>query len=599
MAPVKALFGTFLPTFLGSLALLASTASAGPIPNNPTVGTRAGVTTASIQSSSYIVQTTLGPAKGTASGSGAARFTLPYAKPPVGGLRFANPQPPASFNGTYDASATPPSCYGFNGARGGNSPSEDCLYLNVYAPTSACSTSNLGVLVWIHGGSFIGGSSTNAGLDASALATKQNLVIVTLQYRLGLFGFFQNAALLDEQNGGGANSAKVAGNQAVRDVVAALSFVKSNIANLGGNPGAITVAGQSSGAHLVRTLLTIPSASSLFARAAIFSDPEDYGLANATQAAALTNYALEGLGCAPADLECARAQSASDILGASLDAFSNLPASGADPSLPAGEPFRPVFGSYIPRSLERGLAARTVSLSKPVLFSTVKNEAGSQVGTLFEPTSAGDSTLTLRANGYPLDLATAAGLAFNAGRGQKAVGAAAYAFNTSSSGADSLRSQLELISTDGLWRCATQTNAINAQKTGAKVWLAQTNIGATYPSNANIDYCLKPGVVCHEDDIFLLFGTYPSSSSTTAIRAVSAEWQARLASFVRSGSPNAAGYASWAPVSGAQGALNVLMLGANAGTGASAVQQTQRKGVCGNAGLWGQSIQFDWQLYHA
>ncbi|KAE8189161.1 hypothetical protein CF335_g6695 [Tilletia laevis] len=412
----------------------------------------------SIGSSSYIIKTTLGPAKGVSSGSGAARFTLPYAQPPLGNLRFANPQAPSSFkNGTYDATSTPPSCYGSNDARGGNGPSEDCLYATVYTPASASSTSKLGVFVWIPGGSFIGGSATAAGLDASALAVKQNMVVVVLQYRVGLFGFFQNAATLDEANGGAPNGDKVAGNQAVRDVVAALSFIKDNAAALGGNPSAITIVGQSSGAHLVRVLLSTPAASSLFARAALFSDPENYGLSNASQAGQLTDYALEGLSCTT--LACARSKSADDILGATYDAFSNAPPS--NPSMPVGEPFRPTKGTYIPRSLERGLVAQAVTLNnKPVLFSTVKNEAGSQVGLVFESTKAGATTLTIRANRFPVDFTTAASLIFNAGRGLKAAQSPVYAFNAKGSAADALRAQVEVLGTDGLWRCAVQTNAI-------------------------------------------------------------------------------------------------------------------------------------------
>ncbi|CAD6951546.1 unnamed protein product [Tilletia caries] len=551
----------------------------------------------SIGSSSYIIKTTLGSAKGVSSGSGAARFTLPYAQPPIGNLRFANPQAPSSFeNGTYDATSTPPSCYGSNDARGGNEPSEDCLYATVYTPASASSTSKLGVFVWIPGGSFIGGSATAAGLDASALAVKQNMVVVMLQYRVGLFGFFQNAATLDEANGGAPNGDKVAGNQAVRDVVAALSFIKDNAAALGGNPTAITIAGQSSGAHLVRVLLTTPAASSLFARAALFSDPENYGLSSATQAGQLTDYALEGLSCTT--LACARSKSADDILDATYDAFSNVPPS--NPSMPVGEPFRPAKGAYIPRSLERGferglVAQAFILKNKPVLFSTVKNEAGSQVGLVFESTKAGATTLMIRANGFRVDFTTAASLIFNAGRGLNAAQSPVYAFNAKGSAADALRAQVEVLGTDGLWRCAVQTNAINAQKAGAKVYLAQTNVGSTYPSNKDIDYCHNAGVVCHEDDIFLIFGNLPSSSST-AVKAASAEWQARLGAFVNSGSPNTNTYGGWNAV-GSASALNLLVLGANATTGKSQTQQTQRKGAWGPSGLWGQSVQFDWQLY--
>ncbi|KAK0551805.1 hypothetical protein OC845_001990 [Tilletia horrida] len=535
--------------------------------------------------------TTLGLAVGSLNGN-VARYTLPFAQPPVGGLRFANPQPPSKFNGTYDASSTPPSCYGDISTRGGNALSEDCLYFTVYTPTGG--SKSKGVLVWLYGGSFIGGSSTAAGLDASKLAASQDIVVIVPQYRVGLFGFFQNAATLDETNGGKPNATKVAGNQAVRDVVAALGLIKQNAAAFNGDPSKITIAGQSSGAHIVRTLLTTPAAQSLFARAAMFSDVQDYGLSNTTQAAELTDFALADLGCTT--LDCARASSADDVLSATFDAFSTLP--NVDPTMPLGEPFRPTLGKYIPRSFERGLAANTLKLTKPLLLSTVQNDAGSQIGNVFEPTPAGATTLTLRANGFQVDFPTAASLIFNAGRGYTAATSKVYGLNTTTSGQDALRSQLEVLSSDGFWRCSAQYNAVNAKRNGAQVWLAQTNVGATYPSNSNIDYCQKPNVVCHEDDIYLIFGSYPSSEATTAVKAVSAEWQARLAAFVNNGNPNTGSYAGWSPVASAT-SLNLLVLGSNTATGKSAIHQTQHSSACGPSGIWGRSVPFDWQLYHA
>uniref|UniRef100_A0A8C6W4E1 Carboxylic ester hydrolase n=1 Tax=Nannospalax galili TaxID=1026970 RepID=A0A8C6W4E1_NANGA len=191
---------------------------------------------------------------------------VPFAKPPLGSLRFAPPQPAEPWSFVKDTTSYPPMCS--QDAIGGqalsdlftnrkeNIPlkfSEDCLYLNIYTPADLTKNSQLPVMVWIHGGGLlVGGASTYDGL---ALSAHENVVVVTIQYRLGIWGFFSTG---DEHS---------RGNWGHLDQVAALRWVQDNIANFGGNPGSVTIFGESAGGFSVSVLVLSPLAKNLFHRA--------------------------------------------------------------------------------------------------------------------------------------------------------------------------------------------------------------------------------------------------------------------------------------------------------------------------------------------
>ncbi|XP_077649027.1 carboxylesterase 1D-like isoform X4 [Urocitellus parryii] len=191
---------------------------------------------------------------------------VPFAKPPLGPLRFAPPQPAEPWSSVKNATSYPPMCsQDVVGAqkvsdlltnRKENIPlqfSEDCLYLNIYTPADLTRRSSLPVMVWIHGGGLVlGGASTYNGLPLSAL---ENVVVVTIQYRLGIWGFFSTG---DEHS---------PGNWGHLDQVAALRWVQDNIANFGGNPGSVTIFGESAGGKSVSVLVLSPLAKNLFHRA--------------------------------------------------------------------------------------------------------------------------------------------------------------------------------------------------------------------------------------------------------------------------------------------------------------------------------------------
>jgi len=192
---------------------------------------------------------------------------IPYAAPPIGVLRWRPPQPVPRWQGVRDATRFGDDCLQNSPvgdpARSAQPESEDCLTINVWAPTEP-PASGAPVMFWIHGGGFVIGSASQPALDGAALA-RRGVVLVSFNYRLGRFGFFAHPALDGEA--GGAPT----GNWGLMDQLAALRWVHANIARFGGNPDAVTLFGQSAGGASVAQLMLDPAARGLFARAIIQS----------------------------------------------------------------------------------------------------------------------------------------------------------------------------------------------------------------------------------------------------------------------------------------------------------------------------------------
>ncbi|WP_052962695.1 carboxylesterase/lipase family protein [Pseudomonas fluorescens] len=187
---------------------------------------------------------------------------IPYAKPPVGELRWRAPQPVAAWKGERPATTLGAICMQKPRNDNGVGPgpgSEDCLTLNVFKPAGA-KNAKLPVMVWIHGGGFIGGSGTAAQYDGSELA-RQGVVVVTFNYRLGRFGFFAHPALTNEAHD------EPVGNYGLLDQIAALQWVRDNIKSFNGDPSNITIFGESAGGISVNSLMVSPLARGLFHKA--------------------------------------------------------------------------------------------------------------------------------------------------------------------------------------------------------------------------------------------------------------------------------------------------------------------------------------------
>ncbi|MCU1352869.1 MAG: Carboxylesterase type [Acidimicrobiales bacterium] len=254
-----------------------------------------------------IVTTAAGPVQGVQDGDLAVFRGIPYGAPPVGERRFAPPVAPEPWVDPFDASAFGP-CAPQNPSALekllGSPPvewDEDCLRLNVWTP--GCDDARRPVMVWLHGGSFIFGSGATPWYDGSQLA-RRDTVVVTINYRLGVFGYLYLEGLADGFDG--------SGNAGLLDQVAALRWVRDNIAGFGGDPGNVTVFGESAGAMSVGTLLGTPAADGLFQRAILQSGAASM-VKPADAATSVAKRLLETLGVEPAAL---RDLPAADLLAA-------------------------------------------------------------------------------------------------------------------------------------------------------------------------------------------------------------------------------------------------------------------------------------------
>jgi para-nitrobenzyl esterase len=254
-------------------ALIATTAFAAMIAPS-------GMRPAVAAGSSTVVRLRSGALQGDRLGAVGAVFKgIPFAAPPVGPLRWREPMPVASWKGVRAASQYRSACaqpdMGWNSSLVPTA-SEDCLYLNVWTPRLA-RAAHLPVMVWIHGGGFSGGSGTDSMFDGGRLSAR-GVVLVTLNYRLGVLGFFSHPQL-----GAGVQSA--AANFGLLDQIAALKWVHDNIGRFGGDPATVTIFGQSAGGGSVVALLTSPLASGAF-RGAIVESGATLGPQPATTLAA-------------------------------------------------------------------------------------------------------------------------------------------------------------------------------------------------------------------------------------------------------------------------------------------------------------------------
>src|SRR5271165_6318193 len=269
---------------------------------------KADATAAAADSGSPIVTTSDGAVRGVAvPGSTVDVFLgLPYAAPPTGNLRWRPPQPPAHWQGVRDATNFAPSCPQNPTANPFMPPgptSEDCLYLNVYTPSVRHDASRP-VLVWIHGGGLTQDAGRN--YDPAELAA-DGIVAVTINYRLGALGFLAHPALASRPGG-------PAGNYGLMDQQAALRWVQRNIAQFGGDPDNVTIAGQSAGGLSVLAQMVSPGARGLFQRAIVQSGTFALNQQPLGTAEAAGETFATAVGCPDQTAACLRSVPVSDLV---------------------------------------------------------------------------------------------------------------------------------------------------------------------------------------------------------------------------------------------------------------------------------------------
>lgn len=244
------------------------------------------------QAVSATVEIAQGKLQGVAR-DGVLRFNgIPFAKPPIGALRWRMPEAAEPWTGTRDASRfgdIAPQVESASGAVLGGTPgtrSEDCLYLNIQTP--ACDGAKRAVMVWIHGGGFVNGAGSVGTYNGKFIVPRGDIVLVTINYRLGAFGFLN----LHDASGGKLPGT---GAEGLADQIIALEWVKQNISAFGGDPNNITIFGESAGGMSVGALLAAPSARGLFHKAIAQSGASDIGYARDTSAK-VAHHVLEKIG---------------------------------------------------------------------------------------------------------------------------------------------------------------------------------------------------------------------------------------------------------------------------------------------------------------
>jgi para-nitrobenzyl esterase len=424
---------------------------------------------------------------------------IPYAKPPVGALRFAPPEAAGAWQGVRDATTFGASCMQRSSlVPGGANTSEDCLSLNVYVPTAGAA--GMPVMVFIHGGGYTLGSSS--AYDGTILAGKGSNLVVTINYRLGAFGFFAHPEL-DTQR-----SAAPSGSDGIRDQQLALRWVKDNISAFRGSSTNVTVFGESAGSGSASLLLVSPGSRDLARRfilqsgasvgtgIGISSRDEGYALATA-----MVTELCPGASDAIACLRAKPAQELVDWTGGSTGLF--------------GAPWTPVIegraGGVLPDSPQTLISNNDYNRDADIIAGTTKNEWG-----LFQLPLLGGMPITTMAQ-----FKSVVTQQFGA---RAAEVEAQYAVATDAEANDVF---IRLM-TDMLFRCPTRLLARLTTRHGTNFYL----------------YSFEEGTAYHADELPYVFGT-AGFFGMTPTPPLDGYMQAYWTSFAKSGVPLGDGLPAW------------------------------------------------------
>ncbi|MGU3316872.1 carboxylesterase/lipase family protein [Sphingomonas sp. M6A6_1c] len=329
-----------------------------------------------------VVRTVDGPVRGATEGGIVAFKGIPFAAPPVGALRWRAPQPVARWTAVRDATAYAADCmqlpFPSDAAPLGTAPAEDCLYANVWRP--AGDARKLPVMVWIYGGGFVNGGSSPPTYSGAALA-RSGILVMSFNYRLGRFGSFAHPGLKPADADYG-----------LLDQLAALRWVKANIARFGGDPGNVTIIGESAGGMSVHAMLSSPAAAGLFQRAVVQSggDGSSHGVSLATAEAAGVAFA-SGKGIAADDPQAAaklRALPAEQVIdGLNL---ASMGQGGYSGPVPDGRTFVDARAAY-----DAGRFAKV-----PVMIGATSADIGGPTGPMIA--GARDVAALLASKGVPV-----------------------------------------------------------------------------------------------------------------------------------------------------------------------------------------------------
>lgn len=316
-----------------------------------------------------VVVTTAGAVRGRDDGRVATWRGIRYAEPPTGPRRWRAPVPAAPWPGVADAERFGPAAPQrpnssvplAPGEPGGARMDEDCLFLNVVRPSAEREDGRARpVMVWLHGGAYAMGSSSQLVYHGDTLAVDGDVVIVTLAYRLGALGFLDLAA---------AGVPGTETNRGLRDVLLALRWVQDNIAAFGGDPDSVTVFGQSAGAGLVIALLAAPSAAGLFHRA-IAQSPPAGSMYGPERSAVVTRRFVERLGIDADDVDALRTAPVDAIVDAAAAVYTEIPREH-----PGTLAFAPGIGDDVLPEPPLRVLSEGRGLAVPIIVGTNRDEA--------------------------------------------------------------------------------------------------------------------------------------------------------------------------------------------------------------------------------
>ncbi|KAF9085267.1 hypothetical protein BGX29_002083 [Mortierella sp. GBA35] len=454
---------------------------------------------------------------------------IPYAEAPVGERRFAAPFAKAPFTTTHDATLYGHICPQTPKSKGvipgllswlenSATEDEDCLNLNVYTPSlKGQGQEPLPVMFYLHGGGFANYSGSVILFEPGNMASRGGVVVVTINYRLGLLGWFEDTKSWSRST--------VPGNQAFRDQILALQWVQKNIAAFGGDPKRVTVFGESAGATSIRALLSAPEAFSLYQNVIGESDPINIPFHTPQSAANLNNYLMAALGCNPGNLACARAASTNAILEASMVA--DQLALNDDTWTTFGLVERPTNdGDLIPADFSTLVKNGKYNTKANIMWGTTKDEAGLYVPLYFpNPIPTADAPKAL-------------GVIFDPNR--TAVIMNSPYFVLPESNPDAVRDAFTLFGTDYYWLCPLQY--LSRQMAPVKpTYNFRFSRGRDTPLVGG-GYCsVSTGRVCHSADIQPVFASgasVPGFSQSGDDARFARQVVDRLTTFAKTGNPN-------------------------------------------------------------
>lgn len=459
---------------------------------------------------------------------------IPYAAPPVGALRWRPPQAAARWTGVRQATGYAAHCAQAVSAFGKPSGTEDCLYLNVFTP--AVSGARRPVMVWIHGGFFGVGESDD--YDGTALVKTGNVVVVTLNYRLGGFGFLATSSLASE-------AGNVVGNYGLLDQQAALRWVRANIAAFGGDPSNVTIFGESAGGSSVSMQVASPQAAGLFQRAIIesgFYDPAPLSPSEAeTNGAAFAT----AVGCASQSPACLRSVSTADVVK-----VAGTPFNAAGPDAIAGEAlYAPVRGTTVLPLAPIAAYATGRFNHVPVMNGTNHDELNGVVAVGLDP-SPNALAVQPYADETSIDASTTTAIYASLLGGSVSAGSSLSAYLPVGS---LLAPTISKLGSDAIFSCTARLadRALSSQVT---TWAYEFNVENSKTLLAPPSGAFPAYGATHTNEIGYLYPTFASQfpsvgreSFTAAQSRLSATMITAWTNFARTGNPNGGTVPSWTP----------------------------------------------------